>query len=86
MEICAQIIVCVFMYTYIIYIYIYIYICMCVSMYAYLFARKSCMQTYIFTCIHAGRYKNIYEQTLVYRSVKPTAGDCALCVPSYVDM
>ena len=60
---------------------------MCVSMYAYLFLRTSCMWTHIFTSIHAGRYMNIYEQTLIYTFVKPTAGDCASCVlPTYADM
>ena len=83
MWISAQIIVCAYMYTYI--VYMCIYSCICASIYPiYLRARHACRRIYLHLYMKVGI--RIYINTLIYSSVKPTAGDCASCVPTYVDL
>jgi len=53
----------------------------------YLRARHACRREYLHLFMQVGIRIFIYEQTLIYTSVKPFAGDCASCVlPTDVDM
>jgi len=53
----------------------------------YVRARHACRCIYLHLHMQVGIKIFVYEQTLIYTSVKPFAGDCASCVlPTYGDM